>query len=74
MNGDNDLPQRSSSPLKRRASSMDPETDTANQPNGVDSSTDQGLPRAMSIDPPDVQGRDDDNGQPSSKPASACYD
>ncbi|CAG9937843.1 unnamed protein product, partial [Clonostachys rosea f. rosea IK726] len=52
MNGDADLPQRSSSPLKRRASSMDPEAEQINQ-NG-EQQTGGGLPRAMSIDPPDV--------------------
>lgn len=61
MNGDADLPQRSSSPLKRRASSMDLEA-TANK-NG-DAANDSAedvemtsssipsteLPRAMSVD------------------------
>lgn len=61
MNGDAELPQRSSSPLKRRASSMDPETIT-NKNGDVASSTTEDvemtsssnlsteLPRAMSVD------------------------
>ncbi|KAM3443169.1 hypothetical protein NHJ13734_002055 [Beauveria thailandica] len=63
MNGDAELPHRSSSPLKRRASSMDHENDTAASRNGEDVSmhasqsaaaadlTD--APRAMSVDPQD---------------------
>ncbi|KAL7918893.1 hypothetical protein ACQKWADRAFT_302851 [Trichoderma austrokoningii] len=61
MSGDADLPHRSSSPLKRRASSMDPET-TANKAgdaaNGSIEDVDMtsssvpstDLPRAMSVD------------------------
>lgn len=59
MNGDADLPHRSSSPLKRRASSMDPEpnpidsvdVDMSSSQTAADSSN--GLPRAMSVDAPD---------------------
>ncbi|PHH91308.1 hypothetical protein CDD83_1012 [Cordyceps sp. RAO-2017] len=72
MNGDAELHRRSSSPLKRRASGMDPETKTGNngpdaemaksQPtNRVDDSsvpTTTSLPRAMSIDPPEPNGYD----------------
>jgi ubiquitin carboxyl-terminal hydrolase 4/11/15 len=62
MSGDGDF-QRSSSPLKRRASSMDPEPNEddvdmvapAHQPNGIASSSADlpraDLPRAMSVDP-----------------------
>ncbi|RSM09585.1 hypothetical protein CDV31_007598 [Fusarium ambrosium] len=64
MNGDADLPHRSSSPLKRRASSMDPENE-ADKPRDVDMVSSQPvdstegpsqpststLPRAMSVDP-----------------------
>lgn len=64
MNGDADLPQRSSSPLKRRASSMDPENE-ADRTRDVDMGSSQvnesvegpsqpssaaTLPRAMSLD------------------------
>lgn len=58
MNGDADLPHRSSSPLKRRASSMDPEPNSVDIVD-VDMSSSQtadsasGLPRAMSVDAPD---------------------
>ncbi|KAM0434466.1 hypothetical protein ACHAPT_003562 [Fusarium lateritium] len=65
MNGDAALPHRSSSPLKRRASSMDPENE-ADKPRDVDMGSSQPadsvegpsqpsasvLPRAMSVDPP----------------------
>ncbi|KAK7414501.1 hypothetical protein QQX98_006612 [Neonectria punicea] len=62
MNGDADIPHRSSSPLKRRASSMDPENETA-KARDVEMATSQAtdladasqqssgaLPRAMSVD------------------------
>jgi ubiquitin carboxyl-terminal hydrolase 4/11/15 len=61
MNGDADLPQRSSSPLKRRASSMDPETTANKNGDTANGSTEDvemvstsipstDLPRAMSVD------------------------
>lgn len=61
MGGDAELPQRSSSPLKRRASSMDPETapdkngDAATTTGDVEmtsssSNPSSDLPRAMSVD------------------------
>lgn len=60
VNGDADLPQRSSSPLKRRASSMDPETipnkngDAATSAGDVEMASSSHpsaeLPRAMSVD------------------------
>ncbi|UKZ54970.1 hypothetical protein TrVGV298_008785 [Trichoderma virens] len=60
MNGDAELPQRSSSPLKRRASSMDPETipdkngDVASTTGDVEMTSSSNptaeLPRAMSVD------------------------
>lgn len=61
MNGDADLPQRSSSPLKRRASSMDPETTGNSNGDAANGSTEDvemtsssipsaELPRAMSVD------------------------
>lgn len=63
MNGDAELPHRSSSPLKRRASSMDPENGAAASCNGEDVNMDASLsataadstdaPRAMSVDPQD---------------------
>ncbi|KAK2595762.1 hypothetical protein QQS21_006588 [Conoideocrella luteorostrata] len=61
MNGEADLPHRSSSPLKRRASGMD----TDGTPNGQEmaASSDQ-LPRAMSIDAPDVNGQETYMSQP----------
>lgn len=65
MNGDADIPHRSSSPLKRRASSMDPENETA-KARDVEMATSQAvtdvdasqqssaaLPRAMSVDVPE---------------------
>ncbi|KAM5351565.1 hypothetical protein ACJ41O_004288 [Fusarium nematophilum] len=66
MNGDADLPHRSSSPLKRRASSMDPENE-ADKARDVDMGSSQAadtvegpsqpsadtLPRAMSLDAPE---------------------
>lgn len=62
MNGDAELPHRSSSPLKRRASSMDPDHDvTKAQGEDVDMSSSQhvdsnkpNLSRAMSVDMPDA--------------------
>lgn len=71
MNGDSELPHRSSSPLKRRASSMDPEPDTSSR-NGEDVQMNSSqvtdttatpaksadAPRAMSIDPPDDDAAD----------------
>lgn len=66
MNGDYDLPQRSSSPLKRRASSMDPGVDPSIKGDGGSANIDQGLPRAMSIDPPEPLGSTKEV-QPSSK-------
>ncbi|KAH0596359.1 hypothetical protein MHUMG1_06221 [Metarhizium humberi] len=74
MNGDADLPQRSSSPLKRRASSMDP--DAAPSKNGTTMDTDASqpsqqidpssteFPRAMSVDAPDVNGHEASPSQP----------
>ncbi|PNH37358.1 hypothetical protein VD0004_g9428 [Verticillium dahliae] len=69
MGGDGNAPQRSSSPLKRRASSMEPQQDTemrgAQEADSVESAqstaqhgsttTRAQLPRAMSIDLPDDQ-------------------
>lgn len=52
MNGDADLPHRSSSPLKRRASSMEPEGDSHIK-GGSDTQGSSCLPRAMSVDPPE---------------------
>ncbi|KAI5465828.1 hypothetical protein BGZ63DRAFT_420363 [Mariannaea sp. PMI_226] len=65
MNGDPDVPHRSSSPLKRRASSMDPEN-SSDKTRDVEMTTSQsadlvdtsqpatsGLSRAMSVDPPE---------------------
>ncbi|KAH7162660.1 hypothetical protein B0J13DRAFT_16128 [Dactylonectria estremocensis] len=68
MNGDADIPHRSSSPLKRRASSMDPENETASEmakardvemasQTTIDADASQPpsdvLPRAMSVDAPE---------------------
>lgn len=63
MNGDAELPRRSSSPLKRRASGMDPEAD-ANHNGDADMGTSRaparasdssnGYPRAMSVDAPET--------------------
>lgn len=65
MNGDPDVPHRSSSPLKRRASSMDPENNsdktrdvemTTSQPSDTADASQRstsGLSRAMSVDPPE---------------------
>ncbi|KAG5981926.1 hypothetical protein E4U55_002487 [Claviceps digitariae] len=76
MNGDAELPHRSSSPLKRRASSMDPDgADGADSKNGSpETSTSYGgqesnvsltqLPRAMSVDAPPMNG----HGVPLSQP------
>lgn len=65
MNGDAELPHRSSSPLKRRASSMDPDQDAQSR-NGDDVNMNSSqttataksadAPRAMSVDPPDGAG------------------
>ncbi|OAQ98848.1 hypothetical protein LLEC1_05980, partial [Akanthomyces lecanii] len=62
MNGDAELPHRSSSPLKRRASSMDPEPNASSR-NDEDAHMNSlqttvtaksaDAPRAMSVDPPD---------------------
>lgn len=72
MNGDAELPHRSSSPLKRRASSMDPDgvdgADGADSKNGsLETSASHGgqasnvplnqLPRAMSVDAPPLTGQ-----------------
>ncbi|KAG6008576.1 hypothetical protein E4U21_004216 [Claviceps maximensis] len=61
MNDDSELPHRSSSPLKRRASSMDPDGPDSNDGSleaGQESniSMDQ-LPRAMSVDAPPLNGQ-----------------
>ncbi|KAF4124154.1 ubiquitin carboxyl-terminal hydrolase 4/11 [Geosmithia morbida] len=65
MNDDANLPHRSSSPLKRRASSMEPEGDV---PNSTSSSSDiranSGLPRAMSVDTPDYTADQNENRSP----------
>ncbi|KHN95134.1 ubiquitin carboxyl-terminal hydrolase [Metarhizium album ARSEF 1941] len=68
MNGGADLPQRSSSPLKRRASSMDPDTPPSKNGTTMDLEASQStpqrspstaeFPRAMSIDAPDVNGHE----------------
>ncbi|KAK8930469.1 Ubiquitin carboxyl-terminal hydrolase 12 [Metarhizium anisopliae] len=74
MNGDADLPQRSSSPLKRRASSMDPDaaptkngttmdTDASQPSQQIDPSSTE-FPRAMSVDAPDVNGHEASPSQP----------
>lgn len=63
MNGDANLPHRSSSPLKRRASSMDPEENNNNKAAGANTSSSgaengSGIaPRAMSVDMPDADGQ-----------------
>lgn len=67
MNGDAELPQRSSSPLKRRASSMDPDAgpskngsmdiDGSQSSQQMNMSADE-FPRAMSVDAPDVNGHE----------------
>ncbi|TWU76782.1 CSN-associated deubiquitinating enzyme Ubp12 [Metarhizium rileyi] len=74
MNGDAELPQRSSSPLKRRASSMDPEDAPSKNGSIVDADGSQSsqqmnssandFPRAMSVDAPDVIGHDAALSQP----------
>lgn len=58
MNGEADLPHRSSSPLKRRASSMDPEMDGAKEdvsetPASASAGPVNGMSRHMSADAPD---------------------
>ena len=59
MGGNADLPQRSSSPLKRRASSMDPDTTSNKDGEDVEMGSSQNVdggiseqqfPRAMSVD------------------------
>lgn len=73
MNGDAELPHRSSSPLKRTASSMDSggapskngsavETDSSHSGQETDISSSQ-LPRAMSLDAPDVNGQEAPSSQ-----------
>ncbi|KAJ6446345.1 a-pheromone processing metallopeptidase Ste23 [Purpureocillium lavendulum] len=64
MNGDAELPHRSSSPLKRRASNMEPEPDAHKHAGNPEGSTTQplgdgsvphgGFPRAMSVDAPEA--------------------
>lgn len=65
MNGDAELPHRSSSPLKRRASSMEPEADAHRngdaeagvpQPAELGNESSNGFPRAMSVDVPETNG------------------
>lgn len=61
MNGDAELPQRSSSPLKRRASSMDPDAAPTKNGSAMDTDGTQSaseFPRAMSVDAPDVNGHE----------------
>jgi ubiquitin carboxyl-terminal hydrolase 4/11/15 len=68
MNGDAEPPQRSSSPLKRRASSMDPDGALSKGESTIDADGSQSsqqlnastaeFPRAMSIDAPDVNGHE----------------
>ena len=75
MNGDSDLHHRSSSPLKRRASSMDPENDAARN-RDIEMATSQvtngdkapessvaTLPRAMSVDPPESSSLDNGSAE-----------
>ncbi|KAF9772571.1 hypothetical protein IL306_009710, partial [Fusarium sp. DS 682] len=82
MNGDADLPQRSSSPLKRRASSMDPEDDTdrtrdvemgTSQANESADSASQppanSLPRDMSVDAPDTTTNSATDARPAQRKA-----
>ncbi|UNI14415.1 Ubiquitinyl hydrolase 1 [Purpureocillium takamizusanense] len=77
MNGDAELPHRSSSPLKRRASIMDHEPDAHKNGDGSEMAATQttgegaippgGFPRAMSVDVPDAQASghvDDISPQP----------
>lgn len=52
MNGESNAPHRSSSPLKRRASSMEPEAEDKTK-GGSDSQATGSFPRAMSVDPPE---------------------
>ncbi len=64
MNGDAELPHRSSSPLKRRASNMEHDPDahkngddsemTATQAPGEENVPPGGFPRAMSVDIPEA--------------------
>ncbi|RDA90676.1 hypothetical protein CP533_4663 [Ophiocordyceps camponoti-saundersi (nom. inval.)] len=64
MSADDELPRRSSSPLKRRASGMDSEMNTCRDSDAARSFTVDGdgnssglHPRSMSIDPPEMNGR-----------------
>ncbi|RCI10149.1 hypothetical protein L249_8413 [Ophiocordyceps polyrhachis-furcata BCC 54312] len=64
MSADDELPRRSSSPLKRRASGMDSEMNTCRDSEAATSFTVDGdgsssglHPRSMSIDPPELNGR-----------------
>jgi ubiquitin carboxyl-terminal hydrolase 4/11 len=82
MNGDADLPQRSSSPLKRRASSMDPEND-ADRSRDVDMDTSQAnesiegasqlppesLPRDMSVEAPEPTANSATDAHPAQRKA-----
>jgi ubiquitin carboxyl-terminal hydrolase 4/11/15 len=83
MNGDADLPHRSSSPLKRRASSMDPENE-ADKTRDVDMGSSQvnesvegpsqpssadTLPRAMSVDAPEPAAPSAGDASPSQRKA-----
>ncbi|PFH59627.1 hypothetical protein XA68_12089 [Ophiocordyceps unilateralis] len=61
MNGDDELPRRSSSPLKRRASGMNSEADAcdaANRSSAADGDVNSSghHPRAMSVDAPEMNG------------------
>ncbi|KAI6785739.1 ubiquitin carboxyl-terminal hydrolase 4/11 [Emericellopsis cladophorae] len=55
MNGDAGCPQRSSSPLKRRASSMEPDQENGDQVS-AEIQVSGGFPRAMSLDPQEGDG------------------
>ncbi|KJZ78996.1 hypothetical protein HIM_01769 [Hirsutella minnesotensis 3608] len=71
MNGDDELPRRSSSPLKRRASGMDSEADITKNGDQDTTKSDaaqqspQAYPRAMSVDAPAPNGHGaTDNASP----------
>ena len=81
MNGDAELPHRSSSPLKRRASSMEPGAEAHKngdaemgvpQPAESDGSSNT-FPRAMSVDAPETNGHDTADNTASQRKSHMTY-
>lgn len=67
MGGTADFPQRSSSPLKRRASSMEPEQDSVNAKGDVDMVS---APQSQAEAPPEHASRQEEHGEEAVAPGA----